>query len=113
MNIAEQVAFECKVAMDDAKISDERYWILATEGDMALIRGTGNADNFYLNAIDELPAGNDGMVQSTYDQICRLYKVFENNGYDRMKPTLEVFRTTAKFNLRPGPLGDCDGLLKR
>lgn len=58
---------------------------------MTLILDHDNAAEFYEAALEELPAEKSGMVQTTYDQICRLYKVFENKGLDRIRPVLNVF----------------------
>ena len=65
------------------------------------------AADFFRTAMDELPAGNDGMVQSSYAQLCRLYGAL---GQEQLAPVLEVFRQTTKFNLKKGKLGDCGGL---
>lgn len=103
--IAGEVQAACvRIDMGSLTASD-RYWVLATEGDMALIQGDSQkAADFYRNAFAELPKGNDGMVQTSYIQMCRLYKAL---GKQAVGPVLEMFLKTRKFSLRPGPLGDC------
>lgn len=108
--IANRVLAECDAAMNRAQTSDDRFWILATKGDMTLILDHDNAAEFYEAALEELPAEKSGMVQTTYDQICRLYKVFESKGLDRIRPVLNVFSSQVKFKLKPGPLGNCGDL---
>jgi hypothetical protein len=109
-DIARAVARECEMQDLGALSAVDRYWVLATEGDMVLIlKQSQRAASFYQAAIEELPEGNDGMVQTTYAQLCRLYKAL---GEELLRPALDVFRSTTKFALKAGPLGDCGGLFQ-
>lgn len=111
--IAQEVAAVCKGIDLGGVRHDERFWVLATEGSMALLRKQHEAAaSFFQHAFDELPAGSDGMAQTSYAQLCRLYRALGTNKSrtDELRPVLEVFRNTTKFHLKPGPLGDCDGL---
>jgi 8-oxo-dGTP pyrophosphatase MutT (NUDIX family) len=88
----------------------DRYWVLATEGDMALIQGDADqAADFFRSAIEELPVGNDGTVKCSYDQLCRLCGAL---GERIVGPAAAVFATTARFRLEPGPVGDCGGRVR-
>lgn len=107
-DIARRVSLTCK-SIDLASLSRiDRYWVLATEGEMALLLGNPQeAASFFTTAFDELPSGNDGMIQASYAQLCRLYRAL---GADSLQPVLRVFRDIEKFQLEPGQLGDCGGL---
>ena len=106
--IAQSVADECSTIDVGSMSPIDRYWVIATEGDMSLVLGeSGKAAEFFRTALEELPPGYDGMVQTTYNQLCRLYRAL---GGDILQPVLEVFRQTSKFKVTKGPLGDCDGL---
>jgi Tetratricopeptide Repeats-Sensor len=109
--IASAVGRECATLDLGSLSAADRYWVMATEGDMALILNRGHdAAEFYRAAMDELPQGNDGMVQTSYAQLCRLYMAL---GDELLRPVLEIFRQTPKFKLSKGPLGDCGGLLSK
>lgn len=105
--IARQVARICLPKVPANQSPNDRYWVLATEADMALIHGdAAGAARFYRTAFDILPDNMDiGLVQTSYDQLCRLYRAL---GEQAMKPALAVFRNQHP-NLSPGPLGDCGG----
>lgn len=109
--IARQAARICRTKIPANQAPNDRYWVLATEGDLALIGGDPQAAaGFFRSACDVLPRGNDGMVQSSYDQLCRLYRAL---GATAVRPVVDVFRKTRKFRLSPGPLGDCGGTFSR
>jgi hypothetical protein len=102
---AQAVACVCAAMNIGALPPDERYWVLATEGEMSLILGDSkSAADFFTQALHELPEGNDGVVQTTYHQLCRLYRAL---GPDRLQLVLNVFRKIDKFTLQRGVLGDC------
>jgi len=108
--IASEVQAAC-TRIDLGSLTDsDRYWVLVTQGDTALIQGDLlRAADYFRNAFSELAAGNDGLVQSSYVQLCRLYKAL---GEQVVRPVLDVFREAKKFRLGPGPLGDCGGSFK-
>lgn len=91
----------------------ERFWILASEGDASLLTGGSKpAAEFYRAAMEEVDLGQAGIVQSTYNQLCRLYWAL---GRDRVIGSLEVFRSFHGLwrRLRPGPFGDCGDAHRR
>lgn len=71
----------------------DRFWLLATEGEAALIleESEGRTIDFYREALDELSPGQWGMADSSYKQACRLWKVLGS----RVEPVLELFETSA------------------
>jgi tetratricopeptide (TPR) repeat protein len=106
--LATAVGRECRSITLGSLPAIDRYWVLATEGDMSLIlQDSAKAANFYGTALAELPAGNDGMVQTTYSQLCRLFRAL---GEGHLRPVLDVISQTRKFKLQKGRLGDCGGL---
>jgi tetratricopeptide (TPR) repeat protein len=107
-SLALEVGNECRPINLGSLPAIDRYWVLATEGDMSLIlRAGAEAAGFYRDALNELPVGNDGMVQTTYHQLCRLFRAL---GENQLRPVLDVISQTQKFKLQKGPLGDCGGL---
>jgi hypothetical protein len=71
---------------------DERYWVFATQGEAAVILGdTAAAETYFRNALAELTPGQGGMANSTYKQLCRLWKAL---GQDRVGPALRVFEVS-------------------
>jgi hypothetical protein len=58
----------------------------------------------FVNSLEVLPAHNDGMKQTTYDQLCRLHHALEPGTIDA---SIQIFRNCDKFELNPGPLGNC------
>ena len=106
-SIARQVARMCRMRVPANQAPNDRYWVLATEGDMALIRGDAEgAAGFFRSAFSVLPPNSEGLVKGSYDQLCRLYRVL---GRAAVKPVLDVFKRASRFKLTPGPLGDCGG----
>lgn len=102
--LADRVAKQCADQHDHVK--DERYWLFATEGEAALIGGRPTeALNYYRNALDELTAGQGGMVASSYKQLCRIAKAM-GDGDPRVEPILALFESEEFRNLLPsGYLG--------
>jgi len=103
-DLAQEIAIVC-AAMELGKLpEDEPFWILCTEGEAMLIAGEAErAANFYEQALLRLSKRNVGMVQSSYNQLCRLYQVL---GKGVVAPVVKVFINSG-FDLEPGPLGDC------
>lgn len=112
--IASEVLDVCtRIELERLSTSD-KYWVRATRGDMLLLTelpDSAGAAAFYETALAELPAESGGMVQASYNQLCRLYKAL---GEKLLRPVVEVFvRQSEKFQLDSGPLGDCGGSMKR
>jgi hypothetical protein len=87
---------------------NDRFWIFATEGDANLLLGkSAEACDFYRCAVGSLRPGKANILQSTYNQLCRLYWAF---GRKVVEPVLDVLRRSELWSeLKPGPLGDCEG----
>ena len=103
--VAQQVLMTCCSIELSELSSIKRFWVFATQGDMSLLLGrSADATNFFEAALGELSDGNDGIVQATYEQLCRLYAAL---GRETVAPALEAFEGLQQFALQPGPLGDC------
>ncbi len=92
---------------------DERYWLFATEGEAALVRGRPHADgvpdavDYYRDALAELAPDQGGMANSSYKQLCRVWKALGDAGDERVGPLLWLFEThpVARPSLTPNYLG--------
>jgi tetratricopeptide (TPR) repeat protein len=79
---------------------DERFWVLVTEGEALLLMGRARqAADFYRRALSDLPVGKTGLVQSTYNQVCRLAWALG----PAVNPVTDAFRNSRR-RLRKGPL---------
>jgi hypothetical protein len=87
---AAKVAATCSTLYDHER--RERYWLFATEGEAAILRGDDVqvAVDFYRHALEELSPGQWGMANSSYKQVCRLWKAL---GEDRVGRVLALFET--------------------
>jgi hypothetical protein len=89
---AAQIARSCADQHDTVK--QDRYWLFATEGEASLVRGRPgvgdipDAVHFYREALAELTPGQGAMANSSYRQLCRLWKAL---GAERVVPLLELF----------------------
>jgi hypothetical protein len=84
--IATHVAARCAAAHDAPP--GDRYWVLATEGEAAVILGDlGKAKRFYRHALAELTPGQIGMARSTFKQLRRLRRKSKAD----LDPVLQVF----------------------
>jgi hypothetical protein len=77
-------------AAQNRQLKKDRYWLYATEGEAALILGR-NPLPYYRAAITELTAGQGGMANSSYKQVCRLQTVLKNEDVEKV---LELFETS-------------------
>lgn len=75
---------------DDRHKKKDRYWLYATEGEAALILNEP-AEHFYRAALLELTPGQWGMADSSYKQVCRLWK---GGLGDRVEPVLQLFEAS-------------------
>jgi hypothetical protein len=103
--LARRVAELC--AVPAALSGDDPFWLFATEGEAALVLGKYEAAyDFYQQALAQ-PTAEVGHVQSAYHQICRLWHVLDKG---RMGSLVELFTRHAAWpNVKPGPVGGCDG----
>ena len=96
-NYAQQVADLCREMKDIPR--DDRFWIFATEGEACLIlHNWKKGEQFYYDALGELSPGQGGMANSSYKQLCRLWKVFEKD----IESVLILFeRSDFRLSLEP------------
>lgn len=107
---AEKVRLTCRAERLDARAL-ELYWIFASEGEAALgtnLAGKGSlAAESYSSALNLVGPDDIRAVQSSWNQVCRLYRVLDRAV---IQPVVDEFRRRAELwpKLAPGPLGDCD-----
>ena len=103
--IATNVRDTCQLQHISAS-GDERFWIFATEGEVSLLlRNTSRAVTCYDAAVRTLGSDQKGMLQSAYNQVCRLWWAL---GEEAVDPVVAVFAESPLWDeLDPGPLGDC------
>lgn len=101
-SIAMQTLTSCHQQDLSKLTSDERFWVLVSEGEASLLLGrSADAVTYYQQALAILDAGQAGMAQSAYNQVCRLgWAIGET-----VCPVIEAFRA-GSFDLEPGLLGD-------
>jgi tetratricopeptide (TPR) repeat protein len=88
--------------------SDDRFWVLVSEGEASLLLGkTQDACSYYQQALSILQPQHRGMMQSAYNQVCRLAWALGKT----VCPVVEIFRQ-GPFRPDPGPLGDCVALTR-
>jgi hypothetical protein len=83
------------------------YWTLASEGEASLaLSRSEDARDYYRNALNYVLPGQIRMVQSSWDQLCRLWCLL---GPAVVGPVVQVFqgRTDLWGLLKRGPLDDC------
>ena len=102
-SLAAEAQAACRRQDLSALSSENRFWVLVSEGEASLLLGkSADAANYYEQAISALQRGHRGMAQSAYNQVCRL-------AWALGEPAClaaAVFRR-GPFRLDPGPLGDC------
>jgi hypothetical protein len=86
--------------------AEEQFWVLASEGEAALVLGdTDRAITFYRAALRVLHLDQAGMAQSAYNQVCRLWWAL---GADMVGPVATAFTQCALWSrLQPGPFANC------
>lgn len=84
----------------------DRAWVLATEGEAALLLGKPqDAVRFYRAAIEAILPQELGVMQSVYNQLCRLYWAL---GPDVVQPVIEMLAEAGRLqSLDPGPFNNC------
>lgn len=107
--LAAKVLDKCSAARLGAT-GENLYWIFATEGEAALISGLPDrmklACSYYNQALSFLAADQIRMAQSSWDQICRLWRVL---GASKVDPVVAIFKRYERLwpSLGAGPVGDC------
>jgi tetratricopeptide (TPR) repeat protein len=104
--LAEEVARLC--AARGTLTRDDPYWVYATEGEAAVVRGLyDKALDFYRNALAQ-PTADVQMVEAAYHQLCRLWHVRDRQAMARLVD--EVFAKYRNWSqVKAGPVGDCGG----
>lgn len=98
--MAAQVTEACLPIPIESLTSDERYWVLVTEGEAYLVLGLGDkAVPFYRQALKFVSKDRQGMAQSTYNQVCRLRWAL---GEKAVRRVVALFKRLP-FKLKPGP----------
>lgn len=84
----------------------DRAWILATEGEAALLLGKSQeAVRFYWAAVEAILPQELGMMQSIYSQLCRLHWAL---GPDVVQPVIDMLDQAGRLQpLKPGPFNNC------
>ena len=107
--LAAKIASSCADARLNA-LGDELYWIFASEGEAAILSDRQErsrlACNYYDHALRSIVPDRIRMAQSSWNQLCRLWRIF---GADEVDPIVAVFSKYPDLwpLIQPGPLGDC------
>jgi tetratricopeptide (TPR) repeat protein len=104
--LARRVAELC--ADPGALSRDDPFWVLATEGEAALILDQYDlARDFYRNALEE-PTAEVQYVEAAYHQLSRLWHVRDQQEIGRLVDELFAGHSTWA-RVKPGPVGGCGG----
>jgi hypothetical protein len=103
LKLAQHTLDLCRIASLDGP---DRAWVLATEGEASLLLGkTQNAVDFYRSALDAILPREIGVVQSIYDQLCRLHWAL---GAAVVQPVIDMLAKAGRLkDLKPGPFNNC------
>jgi hypothetical protein len=84
----------------------DRLWILATEGEAALLLDKPlDAVRFYRSAIEAILPEELGVLQSLYNQLCRLHCAL---GAGAVQPVIDMLAQAGRLDaLEPGPFHNC------
>jgi tetratricopeptide (TPR) repeat protein len=90
---------------------EDRAWVLATEGEASLLLGrTAHAVEFYRSAFDAILPHETGVMQSIYNQLCRLHWAI---GPEVVQPVIEMLDKAGRLRaLRPGPFRNCGRVMQ-
>jgi hypothetical protein len=106
--LARKVLETCRHSVVAELSVEEHYWVLATEDTMRVLLGeVKRAGSKFREALTELPTGNAGLAQASYDQVCRLYRACHTT---TLIPCASLSRTSRNCESKSGKLGDCGGL---
>lgn len=107
-DVAERLAGQVLDLCRRASILDPkaRFWVYATQGEAALLKGEGDeALRFYRAALAAPTASQPGKVDGLYKQLCRLAWAL---GPDTVRPVIaELDRQGLLGQLPPGPFRRC------
>jgi hypothetical protein len=108
-NVQEQTRFAEYVLVTCGQLpvdSDYRTWILASEGEASLLLGhIKPAVIFYRSAVERILPGETGIVQSLYNQLCRLHWAL---GRDAVQPVIDMLQQAKRLDgIKPGPFNNC------
>ncbi len=104
--VANEVLQSCsRMALD----RHDQAWILASEGEASLLLGQiDRAVHFYRTLLQRVLSTERGLLQSIYDQLCRLYWVL---GPTAVGPVVELFEQYIQSkqlrDLETGPFTNC------
>lgn len=84
----------------------DRAWVLATEGEAALLLDKPqDAVRFYRAAIEGILPQELGVMQSIYSQLCRLHWALEP---EVVQPVIDMLSQVGRLHaLKPGPFNNC------
>lgn len=101
--LAQSVLDICRLLPID---KGDRIWILASEGEAALLLGrTQQAVEFYRSVLDAMTPRESGVLQSIYNQLCRL---LWSLGPEIVQPVIDLVKQSPLAqSLKPGPFHDC------
>lgn len=102
-SLASKVLEQCGAMSTDR---EDRLWILASEGEASLLLGrVENAIDFYRQTLARILPSEHGLLQSIYDQLCRLHWAL---GPTTVGPIVSLIQAAdPNHQLKPGPFGDC------
>lgn len=106
--LAEEVAVICRSVRQSDLTPDLRHWLFCTEATVALLQGDGNAAaNFQRDALFSMSEVHPQFVQTTYDQLCRLWHVLDKKSVEQVIQVIEQ-HPAVKNPPTAGPLGNCN-----
>lgn len=106
--LADDVSHICSNVRLSALTSEERHWLFSTEATMALIRDDADAAvNFQHEALKSMPKVPIQYLQTSYNQLCRLWHVLDKSAVERVIKVIEQSLGTGE-SLNSGPLGNCN-----
>jgi tetratricopeptide (TPR) repeat protein len=84
----------------------DSIWVLASEGEAALLIGdVDSAVRFYRSALQKTLPQETGIIQSMYNQLCRLHWAL---GKDIVQPVIDLFMSNGRLeSINTGPFGNC------
>jgi tetratricopeptide (TPR) repeat protein len=104
--IAREVAALCRQVLPSDLSPDARHWLFSTEATMALIlEDPQNAVHFQKEALDALAAISASYIQTSYNQLCRLWHVLDHGHVQQVIGVIQAHPIWAQ--LRAGPCGNC------
>jgi hypothetical protein len=107
--LAAKVKASCQTARLNA-MGEELYWIFVAEGEATLVSGLPDSSklacSYYDHALSLLTAEQIRMAQSSWDQVCRLWRLLGAREVDQVVATFEKHAALWPL-VKAGPMGDC------